>query len=315
MIGHSPTMPANPEISVVIPVRNEEESVEELVRQLRAVLPEDHEILFVDDGSTDNTWQRLTALHSPGRIRLVKFRSNAGKSAALMAGFARCTAPVVFTMDGDLQDDPAEIPAFRSKLAEGYDLVSGWKKVRRDPLHKVVASRLFNSVMRCATGLGLHDMNCGFKCYRAEVVKSLKIYGDQHRFIPVFAAHQGYRVTEIEVRHRARRYGRSKYGLSRLAKGVVDLGTVLLRTRFHDRPAHAFGYLALCCGLAGAGLLGLALSPWLHPTASWAAAAVAVALGSGALALLALGWVAECMLHGAAGPSPLLAPAIEDIRD
>ena len=315
MIGHSPTMPANPEISVVVPVRNEEESVEELARQLQAVLPEDHEILFVDDGSTDNTWQRLTALHAPGRIRLVKFRAHAGKSAALMAGFARCTAPVVFTMDGDLQDDPAEIPAFRAKLAEGYDLVSGWKKVRRDPLHKVVASRLFNCVMRSATGLGLHDMNCGFKCYRAEVVKSLKIYGDQHRFIPVFAAHQGYRVTEIVVRHRARRYGRSKYGLSRLAKGFVDLGTVLLRTRFHDRPAHAFGYLALCCGLGGAGLLGLALSPWLHPAASWAAAAVAVALGSGALALLALGWVAECMLHGAAGPSALLAPAIEDTRD
>ena len=308
-------MPSNPAISVVIPVRNEEESVEELARQLQAVLPEDHEILFVDDGSTDNTWQRLMALHAPGSIRLVKFRAHAGKSAALMAGFARCSAPVVFTMDGDLQDDPAEIPAFLAKLAEGYDLVSGWKKVRRDPLHKVVASRLFNCVMRCATGLGLHDMNCGFKCYRAEVVKSLKIYGDQHRFIPVFAAHQGYRVAEIVVRHRARRFGRSKYGLSRLAKGFVDLGTVLLRTRFHGRPAHAFGYLALCCGLGGTGLLGLALSPRLHSTASWAAAAVAVALGSGALAVLALGWVAECMLDSAADPSPLVEPAIEDTRD
>ena len=315
MIGHSPIMPANPEISVVIPVRNEEESVEELARQLQAVLPEDHEILFIDDGSTDTTWQRLVALHAPGRIRLVKFRAHAGKSAALMAGFARCTAPIVFTMDGDLQDDPAEVPAFLAKLAEGYDLVSGWKKVRRDPLHKVVASRLFNCVMRCATGLGLHDMNCGFKCYRAEVVKGLKIYGDQHRFIPVFAAHQGYRVAEIVVRHRARRFGRSKYGLSRLAKGFIDLGTVLLRTRFRDRPAHAFGYLALGCGLGGAVLLGLALSPWVHPTASWAAAAVAVALGSGALALLGVGWVAECMLHRASDPSPLLAPAIEDTRD
>ena len=308
-------MPANPEISVVIPVCNEEESVEELARQLQAVLPENHEILFIDDGSTDTTWQRLTALHIPGRVRLVKFRAHAGKSAALMAGFARCTAPVVFTMDGDLQDDPAEIPVFRAKLDEGYDLVSGWKKVRHDPLHKVVASRFFNGVMRCATGLGLHDMNCGFKCYRAEVVKSLTIYGDQHRFIPVFAAHQGYRVTEIVVRHRARRFGRSKYGLSRLAKGFVDLGTVLLRTRFRDRPAHAFGYLALCCGLGGAVLLSLALSPWLHPAASGAAVAAAVVLGGGAVALLASGWIAECMLASGADLSSLFAPAIEDTRD
>ena len=315
MIGHSPPMPANPEISVVIPVHNEEESVEELARQLQAVLPEEHEILFIDDGSTDATWQRLLGLQAPGRIRLVKFRSHVGKSAALMAGFARCTAPIVFTLDGDLQDDPAEIPAFRAKLAEGYDLVSGWKKVRHDPLHKVVASRFFNLVMRSSTGLGLHDMNCGFKCYRAEVAKSLNIYGDQHRFIPVFAAHQGYRVTEIVVRHRARRYGRSKYGLSRLAKGFVDLGTVLLRTRFRDRPAHAFGFLALCCGLGGVALLGLAMSPWLHMAGSWAALAVAVALGGGALAFLALGWTAEYMLHRSANDSAIPAATIEDTRD
>ena len=315
MIGHSPTMPADPEISVVVPVHNEEESVVELARQLQAVLPEEHEILFVDDGSTDRTWQRLTGLHVPHRIRLVKFRAQAGKSAALMAGFARSRAPIVFTLDGDLQDDPSEIPAFLAKLAEGYDLVSGWKKTRHDPLHKVVASRLFNFVMRNATGLSLHDMNCGFKCYRAEVVKSLTIYGDQHRFIPVFAAHHGYLVTEIVVRHRARRYGRSKYGLSRLATGFVDLGTVLLRTRFRNRPAHAFGLLALCCGLAGAALLGLALSPWLHSAAAWASLAVASALGTGAFAFLALGWAAEFMLHCSANDPAGLATVIEDTRD
>ena len=315
MIGHSPTMPANPEISVVVPVHNEEGSIVELVAQLRAVLPEEHEILFVDDGSTDATWQCLTQLHVPGRIRLVKFRAQAGKSAALMAGFARCRAPVVFTLDGDLQDDPAEIPAFRAKLAEGFDLVSGWKKVRHDPLHKVIASRLFNFVMRIATGLGLHDMNCGFKCYRAEVVKNLNIYGDQHRFIPVFAAHQGYRVTEIVVRHRARRHGRSKYGLSRLAKGFVDLGTVMLRTRFRDRPAHAFGLLSLCCGLTGVAFLGLTLLPGIHSAASWASAVIATALGGGAIALLALGWAAEFVLHCSADEAVTRAPAIEDTRD
>ena len=182
-------MSSQPEISVVIPVHNEEGSVEELARQLQAILPADHEILFVDDGSSDSTWNRLEGLHQPGRIRLVKFRGRQGKSAALMAGFARTRAPVVFTLDGDLQDDPAEIPAFLSKLNEGFDLVSGWKRVRRDPWHKVIPSRVFNFVMRKATGLSLHDMNCGFKCYRGELARSLRIYGDQHRFIPVFAAH------------------------------------------------------------------------------------------------------------------------------
>ncbi len=308
-------MPANPAISVVIPVHNEAESLAELVQQLQAVLPDEHEILFIDDGSTDATWQRLSELYAPERIRLVKFRVRAGKSAALMAGFERCRAPVVFTLDGDLQDDPAEIPAFRAKLAEGYDLVSGWKRVRKDPLHKVAASRVFNFVMRKATGLGLHDMNCGFKCYRLEVVRKLNIYGDQHRFIPVFAAHQGYRVTEIVVRHRGRLYGRSKYGLSRLAKGFLDLGTVLLRTRFRDRPSHAFGLLALGCGLGALAALGLALAPWLHSTGSWAAMALTGALGAGALALLALGWAAEFLLHCSASDSPIVRPAIEDVRD
>ncbi len=315
MIGDSRVMPTIPEISVVIPVRNEEGSVEELARQLRQALPTQHEILFIDDGSTDSTWQRLEGLHEPGRVRLLKFRAPAGKSAALMAGFARCKAPVIFTMDGDLQDDPAEIPAFMAKLSEGYDLVSGWKKVRHDPLHKVIPSRLFNFVMRAATGLGLHDMNCGFKCYRAEVVRDLRIYGDQHRFIPVFAADQGFRVTEIVVRHRAREHGSSKYGFSRLAKGFVDLGTVLLRTRYHDRPAHAFGMVALACGIGSAILIALSTGHVLHRAATLGVAAVGAALGTGALLFLALGWMAEFSLHRSARDSALITPAIEETRD
>lgn len=287
-------MPGPPEVSIVIPVRNEEGSVTELARRLGEVLPPAHEILFIDDGSTDGTWNRLTSLHQPDRLRLVRIPPS-GKSAALMAGFARCRAPVVFTMDGDLQDDPDQIPAFLARLDEGLDVVSGWKRVRHDPLHKVIASRIFNFVLRHATGLDLHDMNCGFKCYRSEVTASLAIYGEQHRFIPVFAQHAGYRVGEIEVRHRPRRHGRSKYGMSRLLKGAIDLGTVLLRTRYGDRPAHAFGLAALLLALAGAAVLGAA--PWLGQFRAAGALLVAGGfLGAASGAFLAAGWLAEALL-------------------
>lgn len=300
---------------MVIPVRDEESTVAELERQLRAVLPEEHEILFIDDGSTDDTWSRLVAIHDPGRVRLVRLRAPSGKSAALMAGFGSARAPIVFTLDGDLQDDPAEIPAFLAKLRSGCDLVSGWKRVRRDPLHKVVPSRAFNFVMRHATGIDLHDMNCGFKCYRAEVAKSLRIYGDQHRFIPVFAAHQGFRIGEVEVRHRPRQHGRSKYGLSRLGKGFLDLGTVLLRTRYRDRPAHAFGFAALACLSAAAGLLVASVA--LLPGRGLALAALA---GAGALAvsaagMLACGWIAEVLRDSASGGRAAAAAVIGEVRD
>ncbi len=308
-------MPSQPEISVVIPVRNEEGSVRELARRLQGVLPPDHEILFVDDGSTDMTWDRLAGLHAPERLRLIKLKAPSGKSAALMAGFARCRAPVIFTLDGDLQDDPAEIPSFLAKLGEGYDLVSGWKKVRHDPLHKVAASRAFNLVMRHATGLRLHDMNCGFKCYRAEVAKSLLIYGDQHRFIPVFAQHAGYRVGEIEVRHHPRRHGRSKYGFSRLLKGFLDLGTVLLRTRYRDRPAHAFGLVALVLALAAGALLAPAAAGLVNPAAALAAFAVAMPLAACAAVFLAGGWIAETLLEQSMREPAAVLPAVEERLD
>lgn len=303
-------MPICPDVSVVIPVRNEESTVAELAQRLQNTLPKAHEILFVDDGSSDCTWQRLLGIHEPGRVRLVKLRAASGKSAALMAGFSRSRGAIVFTLDGDLQDDPAEIPAFLGKLEEGYDLVTGWKKIRHDPLHKIAASRLFNFLMRHLTGIPLHDMNCGFKCFRGELARSLRLYGDLHRFIPVFAVHQGYRVSEIEVRHHPRRYGRTKYGFSRLFTGVLDLGTVLMRTRFQGRPAHAFG-LAACTLVLGAAALLMVAAPRLqHPVPAALVTSVGIILGGGALVFLAAGWLASTP-HEASG----LVPSIEDVRD
>ena len=308
-------MSAPPEISVVIPVRNEEETVEELARRLQNALPAEHEILFVDDGSSDSTWSRLDQLHVPSRVRLVKLQSPSGKSAALMAGFARTRAPIVFTMDGDLQDDPDEIPKFLARMDEGFDLVSGWKRVRRDPWHKVLPSRIFNAVMRRATGIPLHDMNCGFKCYRGELARGLRIYGDQHRFIPVFAAHRGFRVAEIEIRHHPRRHGRSKYGVSRLAKGFLDLGTVLLRTRYRGRPAHFFGGVALACTLA-AGVMAIpALARLVPRPAALPALLAAGAFAATGIVFLAAGWLAEMHLDRGAPDPGLVLPDIEIARD
>lgn len=287
-------MAESPRISIVVPVRNEQDDVAELTMLLKQVLGGSCEIIFVDDGSTDETWKRLVALHEPGRVRLVRFRRNFGKTAALRAGFALTRGKVVFTMDGDLQDDPREIPRFLAGLEQGYDLVTGWKKTRHDPAHKVLASRLFNAVVRLTTGLALHDINCGFKAFRGELARSLDLYGEQHRFIPVLAAARGFRVGEIEVQHHARRHGRSKYGFSRLFKGFFDLVTVLLITRFAERPSHGFGFAALALGI-GATLCSVASFflpyPWLLLKAG--------ILWVGVIVLLAAGWVAETVLYHA----------------
>jgi dolichol-phosphate mannosyltransferase len=285
-------MAESPRISVVIPVHNEQDDVAELAALLKQVLGDSYELIFVDDGSTDQTWQRLAALHEPGRLRLLRFRRNFGKTSALMAGFALTRGEVVFTMDGDLQDDPHEIPRFLAKLDEGFDLVTGWKKRRHDPGHKVLASRLFNAVVRLTTGLALHDVNCGFKVFRGALVRSLDIYGEQHRFIPVLAAARGYRIAEIEVQHHARRHGRSKYGFSRLFKGFFDLVTVLLISRFAERPSHAFGFAALAFGIAAALCSAAAFLlpfPWLYLKAA--------VLWVGVIVLLAAGWVAETVVY------------------
>ena len=284
-------MKENPRVSVVVPVRDEQQTVTEMARSLERVLARSYEVIFVDDGSSDLTWAKLKALHDPGRIRLLRLSKPSGKTAAMMAGFRATRGEIVITMDGDLQDDPSEIPRFLDQLALGSDLVCGWKKNRRDPLGKVAASRIFNFVVRHLTGLGLHDINCGFKAFRGEVARTIPFHGDMHRFLPALAAARGYRVTEIEVAHHARRHGQSKYGMGRLGKAFFDLGAALLLTRFEERPAHGFGIMAAALAALGT-LLGslylLLASPiWLAASAvCWVSAAV----------FMASGWVAEVLL-------------------
>ena len=255
----SEPLEATPAVSLVIPLLNEAESLPELIRrlqkQLNALFDGSYELIFVDDGSTDGSCDVLSRHREQDpRIRIIRFRRNYGKSAALSVGFERVRAPIVVTMDADLQDDPDEIPRMLEKLEEGYDLVSGWKKKRHDPWHKTMPSRLFNAVTSAASGIRLHDFNCGFKMYRSEVVKELKVYGEMHRYLPALAHWQGFRVTELPVRHHPRRFGVSKFGLSRLVKGYLDLLTVLVTTRYLKRPLHLFGTVGSLFGLAGFGI-------------------------------------------------------------
>jgi glycosyltransferase involved in cell wall biosynthesis len=249
-------------ISVLIPVFNEERSVEALYNELLFVLKSTgypYEIIFIDDGSTDQTLQRLKRL-SP--VTVLSFGCNLGKSKALQAGFDYADAEIILTIDGDLQDDPKEIPRFVEELQKGYDLVCGWKYKRQDPWNKRFFSKIANFVNRLITKTKIHDMNCCFKAYRKEVVKSLKLHGEMHRFIPTLAANEGFRVTEIKINHRPRLHGRSKYGFSRLLKGLFDFLTVMLLRKFSDRPMHYFGLLG--GGLSMAGLVVLSYLSYLR---------------------------------------------------
>jgi dolichol-phosphate mannosyltransferase len=246
-------------ISVVIPVRDEERSVALLVDELDSALqPLGHEweAIFVDDGSADGTYAALTRLHAArDDVRVVRLRRNFGKAAALGVGFAQAHGDVIVTLDGDLQDDPAEIPHLLAKLDEGFDLVSGWKTRRRDSLRRRMLSRVFNTVTRWISGVRLHDMNCGLKAYRAEVVRGLRLYGELHRFIPVLAHHRGFRIAELPVNHRPRGHGRSRYGMERYLRGFLDLLTVSFIGRYRHRPLHLFGGLGLTLSVAGTGIL------------------------------------------------------------
>jgi len=246
---------ARPEISVVVPFLDEEGSLEELHARLTQVLGgigRPYEIVFVNDGSRDRGPATVDALaEKDPHVGVVHFRRNFGKAAALDAGFRRARGAVVFTMDADLQDDPSEIPNFLAKLDEGYDLVSGWKKKRHDPLGKTLPSKLFNFVVGWASGLKLNDFNCGFKAYRAEAIQDLDLYGELHRYVPVLVHFRGYRVSQIAVQHHARKTGVSKYGVERLVKGFFDLLTVMLITRYRARPLHLFGGVGLVFAAAG----------------------------------------------------------------
>jgi glycosyltransferase involved in cell wall biosynthesis len=241
--------------SIVVPAYDEEQSLpllyEALTTQLQG-LGQPYEIIFVDDGSRDGSFQVMQELHQRDpRVKVIRFRRNFGKTPALMAGFQRCRGEVIFTLDADLQDDPTEIPAFLAKLDEGYDLVSGWKFPRHDPLSKTFPSRIFNKTVALTTGVVLHDMNCGFKAYRHEVIDDLRLYGELHRFIPVIAHGRGFRVTEMKVRHHPRKYGTSKFGARRFARGFLDLLNVLFLTTYMRTPLRLFGTLGFLCLISG----------------------------------------------------------------
>ena len=246
-------------ISIVIPLHNEERSIALLYDELQAALEplgQEWEAVFVDDGSVDGSFAALTRLYDANEnVRVVRLRRNFGKAAALAAGFGQARGEIVVTIDADLQDDPAEIPRLLVKLDEGFDLVSGWKTRRRDPLRRRVLSRIFNWVTGRMSGLRLHDMNCGLKAYRAEVVRGMPLYGELHRFIPVLAQYRGFRVAELPVNHRPREHGRSRYGVERYIRGFLDLLTVSFIGRYRHRPLHLFGGLGLILGLFGVAIL------------------------------------------------------------
>lgn len=249
-------------LSVVVPLLNEAASLAELHEKITAVINRLRlraEIIFVDDGSTDESFGNLQQLHRRDRrVRVIQFRRNYGKAAALAAGFAAAQGRYIITMDADLQDDPEEIPHLLEELNKGYDLISGWKKRRHDKFSKRFASKIFNTVTGFFTGVKLHDINCGLKAYRREVTDNIRVYGQLHRFLPVLAHKEGFRIGEAEVRHHPRKHGKSKFGLSRYTSGLFDLVTVLFLTRYTRRPLHLFGLGGLI-----AFMLGFAINAYL----------------------------------------------------
>ena len=252
------------QVSLVIPLKNEEESLPELEAWIRRVCEAEqlsYEIILIDDGSTDRSWETILALKKTNpNIRAIKFRRNYGKSAALHVGFGAANGEVVITMDADLQDSPDEIPLLRNMLLnEGLDMVSGWKKKRHDPISKTLPSKLFNAVARGMSGIYLHDFNCGLKAYRYSVAKSIEVYGDMHRWMPVLAKWAGFtKIGEKVVEHRARKYGYSKFGWTRIVTGFLDLLSVFFVGKFGKKPMHFFGTLGTLSFL-----IGLAMLTWL----------------------------------------------------
>lgn len=287
------------DLTVLVPVLNEAPNMEPLIRKLvqdLAPLELSYEILVLDDGSIDGTFDEVRRMRpsTPG-LRGIRFRRNFGKSAALSVGFAEARGRVVVTMDGDLQDDSAEIPRLLAALDEGYDLVSGWKQNRRDPIMKTVPSKLFNAVTAAVSGVSLHDMNCGLKAYRQEVVRSVKLRGELHRFIPVLAYNQGFKVGEIRTVHHPRLHGTSKFGMSRFLNGFLDLMAVQFMATSSTRPLHLFGRIGVTFALVG-GLVTIAtVWPWflghgLHVRPALLFGLVLVIMG---IQFLSLGFLGE----------------------
>ena len=293
-------------LSIVIPVFNEQDSLEELLAKIEQIASQNSfelDVLLVDDGSSDNSWSKIEELSQRFRwARGIRFRRNFGKAAALAAGFERALGQRVITMDADLQDDPREIPSLLAQLEAGFDVVSGWKKVRHDPWHKVLPSRVFNSMISWLTGVQLHDHNCGLKAYRREVLNEVLLYGEMHRFIPVLAAARGFRVSEIVIEHHARKHGISKYGFERFIKGFLDLMTVYFLTGYGNRPQHLLGTTGMASFLAGGLGLFILSCMWvisrltdfadvhLHEKAVFYFCIVALLLG---VQLVSMGFLAE----------------------
>lgn len=253
---------AKTKLSIVTPVFNEEPNIPEFYSRITSAmksLNKNYDIWFIDDGSRDGTLKEIKAIAAKDKkVKYISFRRNFGKAAALSAGFEHAEGDIIITMDGDLQDEPAEIPKFIAKIEEGYDLVNGWKFKRKDPITKTVPSKFFNWLTSKLIGLNLHDFNCGFKAYRKEVVKEITLYGDLHRYIPAIAFWKGYRIAEIPVTHNPRIHGKSKYGGKRLITGFIDLMTVKYLTSYQIKPLQLFGKLGLLFMLLG-GIAGLYL--------------------------------------------------------
>lgn len=324
-------------LTVVVPLLNEAESLPGLYAELSDVLGSiglPYELIFVDDGSTDGSARVLAELYSTDRrVRVVQFRRNFGKSAALDAGFQVARGEAVITMDADLQDMPAEIPKLLDSLDAGNDLVSGWKFPRLDPLSKRLPSSVFNAVVRSMTGVPLHDFNCGFKVYRAEVVSEIHLYGELHRYVPVLAHWRGFKVAEVKVAHRPRRFGKSKFGARRFTRGFFDLLTVLFLTQYNRRPLHFFGWFGMAGLAAGFAInLYLAVLKFMgHPIGNRPLLTLGVLLMIFGALLVVFGLLAEMIAgsstqreysvrhdlrhHDPITPLDPLAPACDDLLD
>jgi len=255
-------------VSIIIPLYNEAESLKELTDKITAVLRriklDAWEILFVDDGSTDNSMEVIRALSAAdSKVKCISFSRNYGKAAALSVGFKAARCEAVVTMDADLQDDPEAIPDLLAKLDEGYDLVSGWKKVRHDPIDKTLPSKFWNIGVSMLSGVKLHDFNCGFKAYRAKTAKQLDVYGERHRYLPVLAHWNRARITEAVVPHHPRKYGKSKYGFGRIFRGIFDLMTLLFLRRYMKNPMHLFGLWGIICMAMGFGVAAYFAVRWV----------------------------------------------------
>jgi glycosyltransferase involved in cell wall biosynthesis len=304
----------SPLLSFVVPLKNEQATLGELLNRIEAatsILGHSYEVIFVDDGSDDGSWSVIRTLVENGqdRVRAMRFRRNLGKAAALSAGFRAARGDVIFTLDADLQDDPQEIGRFLAKLDEGYDIVSGWKKVRHDPWHKVLPSRVFNALLSTMSNTRLHDHNCGFKCYRSEVIQEVALYGEMHRMIPALGTIRGFASAEIPVMHHPRLHGQSKYGVKRFLRGFMDMFTVAFLHNFRERPLHLMGGMALSFGFVGAASIVLGLAAF---SGSLAAAPIEMVGGcflASAVPLLAIGFLAELVvstLTGLRAPLPIV---------